>query len=327
MRLLSAASAFAVSVAAALPLLATPRASAPPPHVPTLDSPSTTDLLLGWGDGPDRVGARPTTLDFPGESVAAVALGPDGATWLLDRLNRRVVRLAAGAARIVRSIEVPPDAEDLAIGPDGTVAVYSALRARVWLFDADGPAGEVPVPRELEQVLGISLGASRQVLLHTAYQETFALGSPAVPQLTTAILANKREGVAFLPDGAGLAVRRRDDGRAELLVLVTGERTTERARFPLGRNVLAARVLGVSGETACVRLESAGATMPLKVQRRLVCLDARSGRTVLEQALPPPGQYLPRRELAVGATTGRVVHVFAESAGLRVQSRLIGGGR
>lgn len=321
------------ALVSAAALLAPLFASAAPvvtrrPVAPELDRAGARDVLVRWGDAPAGLGFRPTATDFPGEGVPAAAVGPDGSVWLLDRLNGRVVRLGDDGA-LRDGFEIPPDAEDLAIGPDGTVALYSPLRARVWLFDREGPAGEMAVPRELEELVGFRLGASRQVKVHTSYQETLSLGSPAVPQLLPVALATKREGAFFLPDGAGLAVRRHDDGRAELLVLVRGERTIERARFPIGEGVLAARLVGVAGEIACIRLESELAGATFRVRRHVTCVDATTGRVVLEEPLPTRGPYLPRRELAVGGSPPRLVHLAPEPEGLRVRSRLLlpGGAR
>lgn len=292
-------------------------------------SPIPRELFVPWGEPANGLGFRATVPDFPGEGIASVAIAPDGATWLLDRLHGRIVRLDE-RGRIERTVDVAPDAEELAIGPDGVLAAYSPLRARVWLFDENGPAGEVAVPRDFEEVVGISVGASRQVSLSTGYQETHLLGSPSVPQTLASMLAGKREGAAFLADGAGISVVRNEDGRAELLVLVRGEeRTVERARHLLGTGVLAARVVGAAGNVACARVEREAKAVPLKVERRVICLDANTGARVVDEALAAPGPFLPRRELAVGGEPARLVHVVAEKTGLRVRSQplVVGGAR
>lgn len=308
----------------ALPLAASAIPGAPRPILtPRVEVAS--DVVVPWGSGADRLGLRPTSLDFPGEAVSAVAVAPDGDAWLLDRVNRRAVKVSP-QGRFVRTIELPAEAEDLAVGPDGTLAAYSPFRARVWLFDEDGPAGEIAVPRELDEVVAISLGASRQVRVTTGYQETFTLGSPGAVQTTASLLAMGREGAAELPDGAGLQVRRRDDGRAELLVVEKRDRSYTRARWPFGRQLLGARVVGAAGDVACVRTETEVSATPLKVGRRLVCLDARTGSVTLDEELPAAGLVPTRRELAMGGTPARAVFVRAEAGGLRIRSRLVATG-
>ena len=104
--------------------------------------------------------------------------------------------------------------------------------------------------------------------------------------------------------GAGLAVRLRDDRRPELLLLsnAPGERSRVLQRRALDVPVLAARIVGVSGDAACLLLEheAPAAGSALRVRRTARCLDVFSGRELLRVALPDVGLYLPRRELAVG---------------------------
>jgi hypothetical protein len=280
-----------------------------------------TERLVRYGDQPGQVGFRPASSDFPGDGVASVAVAPDGAIWLLDRLNARLVRVGSA-----ESFEVGADAEDLAIGADGVIAAYSPLRAKVWFYEAGRYAAEVPVPRQIEEVVGIELGRSRQVLVRTSYQQVLSIGSPSIPQLFQAALATARDGAFLLSAGRGVSARVTGD-LSEFVVLERGDgRAVERAKHSLGPNVLSARVIGVAGETACARLEADAGGKPFKVARRLACVDVRTGERLVDEALPDRGPWLPRRELAVGGSRPVIVHLAPSPEGLRVRVRALPAG-
>jgi hypothetical protein len=212
------------------------------------------------------------------------------------------------------------------VGPDGGLAAHSLLRARVFFFDADGAAtGELAVPRALPAPRGLGLGASRQARVHSAFQETYALGSPAAPQLLSAVLHGKRRGAAFLQDGRGVRVARGPDGSVRLLL---GDRRDGQAAAEVavpGEPVLAARVIGAAGTTVCLRLERAAAGPGLAVRREAVCLDALQQTVRLRQPLPDPGPYVPRTELAVGGSPTRLAWVRPTTAGLEIGSVAVDG--
>jgi hypothetical protein len=273
--------------------------------------------LLPWGDGPAAAGLRPGGAERLASGPSAIAVAPDGAPLVLDRVNRRVLRLDVPGRPPQIAAVAPEDAEDLAVGADGTLALYSPWRARVWVYGG-GAAVEMAVPRAIRGVRGVALGPSRQVLLHTAYQETLSLGSPSVPQTPDAALAQKREGEVLLADGRGVAVRLLEDGRPEVLLRVPGERLDAAARFPLPERVLAARVVGAADRAVCLRLEQAGPGPGFTVQRQVVCHDVDTGARLLQRDLPAPGLFVPPREVAVGGNPARVVFMEAAREGLRV---------
>jgi hypothetical protein len=278
-----------------------------------------TEQLLPWGHGPAAAGLRPAVAERLAAGPSAVAVAPDGAVLVLDRLNRRVLRLADDGRPPQIVAEAPEDAEDLAAGDDGTLALYSPWRALVWVHGGGAPA-TMAVPRGLRGVQRLGVGPSRQVLLHTAYQETFSLGSPAVPQTEAAVLAQHREGAVQLDDGRGAAVRLLPDGRPELLLRRPGERLDRAERFALPERVLAARLVGAAGPAVCLRLEQAGPGPGFTVQRQVVCHDTQSGARLLQRDLPAPGRYVPAREVAVGGSPARVAFIEAAPDGLRVHS-------
>jgi hypothetical protein len=288
---------------------------------------AATEQLLPWGSGATAVGLRAPGAERLAAGPSAVAVAPDGALLVLDRLNRRVLRLADDGRAPEVVAPAPADADDLAVGDGGALALYSRLRARVWVH-ADGGVAELAVPRALRGVRGVALGPSRQVLVDTDYQETFALGSPSVPQTEAAVLAQKREGVVRLDDGRGVAVHLLADGRPELLLRRPGDRLDAADRVDLPERVLAARVVGAAGRAVCLRLERADVQVDVRpatgagvaVRRTLVCHDVDGGARLLRRDLPAPGLYLPAREIAVGGTPARVAFLEATAAGLRVRS-------
>jgi len=285
------------------------------------------ERTLPWGVGDGQATFRPGQPERLAEGPSAVAVGPDGDVLVLDRLSRRVLRVPASGTGAVRmAAGVPEDAEDLAVGPDGGLAAHSLLRARVFFYAADGAAaGELAVPRALPAPRGLVIGASRQTRIHTAFQETYPLGSPTAPQLLAAVLHGKRRGAAFLPDGRGVRVARRADGAVRLLAgdHRDGQTMTE---VPVpGAPALAARVIGASGATVCLRVERAATGPGLAVRREAVCLDALTGAVRVRQALPDPGPYVPRTEVAVGGHPARLAWIRPTAAGLGVGSVALEG--
>jgi hypothetical protein len=307
--------------------------------------------LLEWGQGPGEVGLRSGGEERAAFGPAAIALAADGRVYVLDQMNGRVLALDPqgrdGAAGITTFAEVPVDCEHLAVGPDGAVGVASMLRSRIWLYGPEGgmPVGTIEVPRTIRHVRGLALTGSRRVWLHTAFQESFLLGSPAAPLSLTSVLAGKREGAAFLGDGTGLQVRLGSDGRVELLAVdpPSGSagaeelRAAERTRRVM---VLSARQAGSAGSAArivgvdeasgvvCVRLEEVSQPAgggAVSVDRMLTCVEAATERKLLELGLPQPGLYTPRQEIAVGASAGRVAWMHPTSRGLEIVSVALSG--
>ena len=210
------------------------------------------------------------------------------------------------------------DVEALAVGSDGALAVYSPLHATASIFNRDGsPAGSVAIDHALHQTVGISLGASRQVLVHSAYQETMSAGSPAAPTSLATMLTGKREGAFLLPDGTGVATHATSNG-VELLVTTNaaGRRSTVRSRFAIPGDATAAMLVGVSGTTACMRVEQV--TQPtdrIEVTRRAVCMDATTGRVLVDMPLATPQPYVPAHELAIGTSSaGPVIAMLQPTA-------------
>jgi hypothetical protein len=198
------------------------------------------------------------------------------------------------------------------------------VRGAAWFFDASGnPAGTLAVPRALREVTSLSVGASRRLAVHTGFQERLELGSPAAPLALEVTLRGKREGAFALSDGSAVALRA-SGGRAELLRLSQREgdvRSRVLSTRALPGAITAARLVGAQGMTVCLRTERVQSLPELVVDRRALCVDLADGSVVHDEALPAPGLYLPRTELAF--QEGRLCHVHASQAGLIVKNSLV----
>jgi hypothetical protein len=275
---------------------------------------ATLTVTVPWGSDAQSLTVRRPGNEIVADGPNAIAIDTNGRVLVLDRLAGRVVSVTADG-RLSRVVDVPFDAEDLA-AKDAIVA-FSPVRATAWLYEHDGrSAGEIAVPRVLRDVHHVELGLSRNVLVRTGYQEQLSLGSSAAPLPLAVTLSTKKEGAARLADGRGVRVRV-DGDRAVLEILAEKERerTAVAARYDLGA-ATAARVVGVDGELACVRLERVTSTPAIDVARRAVCV-ASDGRVLLRTDLPPPWHYLPRSELAVGG--GMLAHIQPSDRGLVVR--------
>lgn len=276
---------------------------------------------FAWGTGQDQLRRSPSVAESVVYGPNAVAVSSDGRPLLLDRLAGRVVTFdAVSPLREVAAVAV--DSEDLAAGSDGTFLAFSPVRARAALFDASGKSvGELAVPRELIDSVGFDIGISRRVRLRTGYQEVIELGSPSAPLPLPVALQTKREGAFQLASGRGVAVRATQGGAS---LVVVSQPADEAARsqieqeLPLPGAPTSARVVGGQGDVVCVKSERVISTPALVVSRRATCLNVQGGAVVFDEALPAPGLYAPRTELAFGA--GRLAFIHPTEKGLSVTS-------
>jgi hypothetical protein len=288
-------------------------------------SPITTS---SWSRVLAQVSIHPGGPERIADGPSAVAVTPDGSVLVLDRRAKQLLRVEAKGKPTVVSA-APWAAGDVAVSSDGAFALYSPLRARIWVHGPEGKLlGELAVPRALRMVRGVALEPSRQVWLQDAHQQRFLLGSPSLPQSLPAVLHSRREGAYRLSDGSGVLARVVDGVASVQVVREKNDRAHVVGTVQLvERDVLAARVVGTAGKLACLRLELAGGQGPaVTVRRRAVCLDTSSGVRVLDEALPPPWRYMPGRELATGGSPPRLATIHPGPDGLRVQVFALEGG-
>ena len=277
---------------------------------------------LAWGDGESELGLIPRGYEVVARGPQALAVAKNGEVFVLDSVNGRVLGVTQNGSRVAVK-EVATDAEDLAVGSDGALAVHSPFQSRSWIFDADGaPAGELEISRSLRGLVGISLGDSREVIAHSAYQESFSMGSPAAPKDLPTLLSQKREGAYQLSDGRGVSVRAQA-GVAEVLLLRSsaGEnaRTETSAVLAISGEVTGANLVGVSGDIACLRLEKVEQPGDaIEVSRRSYCLNTTTGAAVVDNPMPAANIYRPRHELAVGGDTPVLASLQPSDHGLTV---------
>lgn len=246
----------------------------------------------GRSSQPLRVGFVPAAREQPARGAPAIAVDTEGHVFVLDAVNGRVLRKAG--EELLTVAEVPRDSDDLAIGPDGAIAVRRSVKPEVLVLDAQGQRVGVVDTSAVPEVDGIALARSRRVLVTSPFQEIFSIGSPSMPQLPAAIRASKRE--------AAIVGVRTEDGELELRA---GD-----ARHSLGKGD-AVRIVGIEGDVACARIEHAStdAEGAIVTKREVACVDTRAGRTLLRRELAAPGAFLPRRELAFAGGTLAFAHV------------------
>lgn len=274
-------------------------------------------LTLAFGDKVGEVGFAPAVPERAAFGAPAVGTLPSGELLVLDALHGRVLRVEAGGA--VREVaRVDRDADDLAVGPDGAFAVKRTTTPKIVVYTPAGARqGELDY-RILQDAERIELGVSRRVTVVSAHQERYLLGSPTFPLSPAEVLHSKQEGVAARADGAGLEVLRSKEGLLSLVAVrhdAEQERTVEVGRVAIGRGA-SARVVGVTGNVACLRVETLEDTAAVSVRREAVCVDATSGAVVFRTDLGAPGAYVPHRELTFAR--GRLTFAKPASAGLQV---------
>lgn len=291
-------------------------------------SPSSTAFFLPWGAGDAHVGLRPNARDHLAQGPAAVVVTDAGHVLVLDGVNRRVLELAPdGKARTARP-SLPADADDLALAPNGSIAIFGALTRDVSFLD-ERVSGVVHVPTTFVDVDRVAVGPSRRVSFRTAFGETFTLGSPSFPLPLDVVLASKKEGAAILADGSGVrAVVTHDETGAHAALVRThvGETGETRTMRTFTLDADAVHVEGASGAIVCARLEHVAADGDaIAVKREAVCVDMDRGRETMRVDLGAPGLYVPRGELAVGGSPPLLAFAHPEDDGLRVSLTRVDG--
>ncbi len=275
--------------------------------------------------GAESLGYRKAVSERIAMGSPAVAVGPKGRVYVLDALKGRVMRMVKGEPSAVVE-NLPKDCDDLTVGADGAFAVRRSVKPEVLVFAPDGTKIGAVDTGAVETSDTITLGRSRRVVVTSPFQETFSFGSPSVPQVGEAVLANKREGAAFLPNGDGIVGVRREDGVVELRVVSQNDqekRVVKAVSLGKGSSV---RIVGSNGSVVCTRIEHAseGAGGEVVVDREAACVDVSSEKSLLRVKLPAVGTYVPRHELAFAGST--LVHMRPTDEGLDITSWSLEGG-
>lgn len=281
--------------------------------------PARYERFVAWGEGDDELRLHRGGLQDPTRGPNSVAVSPTGAALILDQISGRVVAVGTDA-KPVTVAKVPIDSIELVAGADGSFAAWSKARARAWVHAADGSLlGDMAVPRSFMFVQRLGLGSSGTLSVISDGQDIVELGSPIAPVPEITARKARRHGAALLPDGRGVFAHV-EDSHAEVLVLDQPDRELDRPRVhtkhEIPGKVTAARIVGAFETTTCLRIEMVRSQPEIAVDRRALCLDATSGRVLLDEALPPPGIYGPHTELAMSG--GRMAFVRPDGEGMRV---------
>jgi hypothetical protein len=249
--------------------------------------------------GAQGLGIAPTIAEQRGHGPSALAPLPGtGAALVLDSVNARVVRIDAKGS-IVEIAKVDRDANDLATSADGAFAIKRAMTPKVVVYTAKGERiGELGFGI-LQNVDHIELGPSRRVTAVSAHQERYQLGSPSVPLSEGEILHSKVEGTASRVDGAALHVVRSEDGEMVIQALRVSEKGESKShvvnQVGLGK-ASSGRMLGVTANVACVRVEHVSGDAVVQVSREIVCANTLTGAIVLRRDLGEAPELLLERE-------------------------------
>ncbi len=271
--------------------------------------PAALTVLLPWGSAVTQRAPQP---EFAGDGPSGIALTDDGGVLIVDRLGGRVLRVDQDGARALFAVD--EHFEQIAVGPSGKVALYSPLLSLVRVIDERGGLlGELTLPRAISHVSRLSFGASSTVLVDTAFQERFDLGSIHAPRSEAEIMRSKLE--------LGLVTLVSSAGEGSLVSRGAGPdgRTHERSRISLGADLAQAELAWSSATRALVlvsSIEQPGAA--IVVRRSALLIDLEAGTVLGQTDLPARGTFSVRESIAVGGGEPALAYMLPEAAGLRV---------
>lgn len=280
---------------------------------------SQTVVRALWGRGRGRVG-----VSYDGEAVGPGALGVDdrGRVYVLDGVNRRVVRWSAGAADA--EFQLPGEGfDDLAVTRDRFVVLARQEERRALVFDESGACvGTLPVSPALGPIAGLVLDGG-DVLVRCPTPEEIALHRIGSLKGDVTPLEEQVHALPDAPTPAGAFVRAAKVDRRRLKVeLLDSERH-------LRRRIDVRAADDVSAIVDVIGARDGGAWVAYGVYReRPDGPDAAEGRLVVVR-LDEDGALLGRAELpeSVGpephrklalSEAGDVYQLVSDAEGVRV---------
>jgi hypothetical protein len=141
-----------------------------------------------WGgdSGLEIAGGKESPVRGP----TSVALDPLGNVWILDNLNNRLVGYDEKGRQVGEVQLAPGHRDDLAIGPDGSFALYSMHLRQIEILDRDGrPQGFLKLSPLLAPVGRISFPG--EIEIENAHGERFRLGTPDNPRPIKQVLLGR----------------------------------------------------------------------------------------------------------------------------------------
>jgi len=245
-----------------------------------------TVATFGWGSGEDQLG-RDRPQEGNPEAPMSLTVDSKGNTWVLDQVNKRLVRVDRQGRRL-SPIAVPVQAaQDVVVAPDGTTAVIDRLVDKsVAIIAPDGTlVGELPLVGKGMPEGGAATGVfldGDSVVVERAHGDSVKLGSlrgvkdPERPQLPG---RPTRDAQSYLTASIGKA-------RAGTVLLTAIDSSTRAHRFTreysLQRPVRALMLL--DGDRHGVLYLGALVTDPEVVT--VLCLDGRDGHPLGQLQVP-----------------------------------------
>ena len=293
------------------------------------------DILIPWGSGDGRIGFRPGGEETPAQGPRSMAITPTGDVLVLDTLNRRVLGIRPDGETFVAA-PAPFGAMDMTAGPDGSLALWNMITAKVHVIDSNGMTSILAIPRPLRMIQGIDLLDSKLVILRTAYQERYILGSPSAPVTWPGVLYTKMKGAYPWGADRGLQVVVKAGGPPTLLVVKNragGQEPDEASRKAAVLWTLdapaasVARIVGTgSAGIVCLRIEEITSQNPVRVTRTLWCGMPETKKVLLETRLGDANLFAPVKDIALSNTLPLAAAMWAEPEGLRVKTYLLDRG-
>ncbi len=245
-------------------------------------SSKNTVVRFGWGSGVNELG-RDRPAEGNPEAPMSVTVDSKGNAWVLDQVNKRLVRVDKAGQRLA-SVPLPLQAaQDVAVAPDGTSVVLDRLVDKsVAIIDADGVLkGELPLIGKGMREGGASTGVfidGDSVVVERAHGDSVRLGSMA------GVRDEKREEVPGRPtrDGQAYLTASLAKGRVLLTVIDSPTRAHRFTREYTLQAPASALVLLDSDRRGVLYLGAMVAPAAVTV----LCLDARDGHPLGQVQLP-----------------------------------------
>ncbi len=288
----NAATPFEVTRQATAKTTAAPLVDAGVPEAKT--GPGRVVASFGWGSGTGDLGRSKPDEANP-EAPMSLTVDALGQIWIVDQVNGRLVKLDKAGKPIGTVPLTVQAAQDVVVGPDGTVMVLDRLVDKsISLTGADGkPRGELPIiGKGLEEggaVTGV-FSDGKDVFVEREHGDSVKVG-------TTSGEANKdRPEVPGRPAGDGRTYLTAGivDSQSGTVMVTAIDREPQQHRFTrqfsVGRPVLALNALdadrsGIIYLGTVIEMPGSTPEAP-QFEVALVCLDPRDGQPLGQTRFP-----------------------------------------